>query len=514
MEENNMNKNIKINPAGLFDWCLEQAARIVAAYRVEAPEGFDVFNQAYGQTDVMHDPKWLMANMAGRGAHDPVRLQMEAQLQRLQYEQSSALQAGQFSAAHAQQLAEFQQRLRESHDTSEANRESRELYRRGLEDTRAERNAIAQEARDTARAASLQQAMYDEHLSKEERASAKQEWLKTLKLPVAPNAGGVQKGAYGPGGPPATPAGAPGGPQYPAVGQPGGPAPSTAGARGYTAAFTNQAGGAPLPYASPQDLSPGPGASPDRAERAFALQQAVNRGEATTGTEELRPLIPPNSITGPAQYDPNLGANVAPNVLGQTVIVGAGDPSVNALGMPVRDYAKTYGSREPGQPGVVGMNLPGGGYFRGSLPKTYNEIPGNRPSFTGRQEAASNIPPQERDFAGKSYTPPTAAFTTTGGSATQPAAQPAPLPGPINEPSKIQIGLAGQKPVDLATISYTGGMSNQAQSAAAELAHPSLSPYGPGSNQAQDAAAQALMQKQVASKQPLLIPPPKKPNQS
>ncbi len=43
-------------------------------------------NDAYGQTDVMHDPNWLIANMRGRGPHDPVRAQMEAQLAQLQHQ--------------------------------------------------------------------------------------------------------------------------------------------------------------------------------------------------------------------------------------------------------------------------------------------------------------------------------------------------------------------------------------------------------------------------------------------
>jgi hypothetical protein len=234
----------------------------------------------------------------------------------------------------------------------------------------------------------------------------------------------------------------------------------------------------------------------------------VASGEAVTG-ERPASLITPNSLTGPATYDPNLGANVAPNVLGQNITVGAGDPSVNALGMPVKSYAQLYGAREPGQPGVVGMNLPGGGYFKGSLPKTYSELPATRPSFAGRAEAARNVTPTEAGaYSGApAFIPPTTAFTT-GGSAAQPEAQPTnlPPPGPINQPAKIQIGMAGQTPVDLATVAYTGGISNTAQDIAARAANPVTTPYGPGSNQALDAAAQAAL----AKLPPPIVPPPKK----
>lgn len=509
---------------------MRQAQKIVAAYRAEAPEGFDVVCQAYGQTDVMHDRRYLLANMANRGPHDPIRLNMEAALRSLNEEEATAEKSRQFGIQQAGLEESRQQRA----EAGKQSRESLDLYRQGLTESRQERMGIAQEAQNARMAAGLQMAMSDPNLSKEERAAAKTRYLAMLNVQVAPNAAGVQKGAYGPGGPPATPdtadprnytqypggetytgpnrrqvaasiAGAPGGPQYPAVSASGGPAPSTAGAQGYTKAFTDQVPGG-RPTVSSQDLSPGPGASPARAERAAILQGMVDRGEATTG-ERPAPLITPNSLTGPATYDPNLGANVAPNVLGQNITVGAGDPSVNALGMPVRDYAKLHGAREAGK-GEVGFNLPGGGYFKGTLPAAARDIPASRPSFTGKAETAQNVAPKEAGLypGAPSFIPPTAAFTT-GGSAAQPGAQPAnlPPPGPINEPAKIQIGLAGQKPVDIASIAYTGGMSNQAQEAAALKANPQ-GPYGPGSNQALDAAAQAAL----AKLPPPMVPPPKK----
>jgi hypothetical protein len=155
-----------MNKHNIFKWCLEQAELIVAKYRAEAPEGFEVFNQAgnvsYGGTDVMHDRKWIIANMAGRRAGDPIRLQMEAALQSLIEEERTGEQQKQFGIQQAGLEESRQNRM----ETSKANRESRELYQRGLADTRAERTSIAQEGANARRAAGLQLAMNDPNLSK------------------------------------------------------------------------------------------------------------------------------------------------------------------------------------------------------------------------------------------------------------------------------------------------------------------------------------------------------------
>ena len=95
-----------------------------------------------------------------------------------------------------------------------------------------------------------------------------------------------------------------------------------------------QVPGAGKMYVSPQDLSPGPGASPARAERAFALQQLVNSGQATTDERVVGGGGMGGGAfanAGPATYAPDLGANVVTNEAGQRMVVGAPDPSVGAL---------------------------------------------------------------------------------------------------------------------------------------------------------------------------------------
>jgi hypothetical protein len=525
-----MNKHI------IFEWCLEQAQKIVASYRAEMPEGFEVFNQVHNVTTPEQHRRTLLATM--NNPNPRVREAAQAELDAMERDTLQAERSRQFGIQQAGLEESRQQRL----ETSRANRESRELYQRGLEDTRAERTGIAQEAQNARKAAGLQLAMSDPNLSKEERAAAKAAYLNTLGVQAAPNSAGAQKGAYGPGGAPATPAvgapggppspaveainrlnaskaGQPGGPNFPAVGTPGGPPASAGGYVPPTAAFS--AGGA-KPYVSPQDLSPGPGASPAAAERAFNLRQAVASGEATTGGGEpsgIGSSVERNvqqavggEATSAATYNPNVGANIVRTESGRQIAVGAPDASVGAFGMPVADYAATHGVQRPGA-NNVGFMTPSGGYIEGTLPKVAARIPASR-TFAA---PGVNPVPQERDMGGNLFRPPTPAFTT-GGSAAQPAAQPGAVPtptappGPINAPTKIQFGMAGQPPVDVASIAFTGGTSNQAQDVAARAAAPPIT-FGPGSNQAQDAAAQALAIKQIASKQPPLVPPPKKPNQ-
>jgi hypothetical protein len=177
--------------------------------------------------------------------------------------------------------------------------------------------------------------------------------------------------------------------------------------------------------------------------------------------------------------------------------------------MPVADYAKTYGAREPGQPGVVGFNLPSGGYFKGSLPKTAAQLPENRPSFVGKTTGPGggieNVPPTEAGpYAGApAFVPPTSTFTI-GGSAAQPSAQQTNLPGPINAPPKpfdVSIGFGDQPGAKVASVGYGGGMSNEAADRAQAIA------MG-------QPLALNLRPPLVPPKPPPPPPPPKKPDQT
>lgn len=80
---------------------------------------------AYGQTDVMNDPNWIIHNMAGRGPHDPIRVQMEAALKMIEMRQAenARQQTAQEGAQTRAQIAEENNRTRQSGiDTASADR--------------------------------------------------------------------------------------------------------------------------------------------------------------------------------------------------------------------------------------------------------------------------------------------------------------------------------------------------------------------------------------------------------
>lgn len=150
-------------------------------------------NEAYGRTDVEHDPNWIMANYKGR--------KREQMLRNLQIENERAQQNREFELRQAQAaMARSQAR-----DLNDENRSSREMMHNdnmtATTSAREAQQAGLKEAHDTQRAQQLQIMAADPNLGKPAQDAAKAELIKLMGLTVAAPSSGA-KGEYGPGGAP------------------------------------------------------------------------------------------------------------------------------------------------------------------------------------------------------------------------------------------------------------------------------------------------------------------------
>jgi hypothetical protein len=414
-------------PIDLFDWCMEQATRIVAGYRAEAPVDFDPVNQAYGQTDVMHDRRYLTAMLS----HINPRLREQAKIALENMDREEA------TGEHQQALHE---QIRSREDISAANRAQRELTAsegakwremQTAEATRAHKEneaRLAQVEKDR-QAIGLQNMLQSPEVrgNKQLQAQISAKLLENYGIqtgPAAPDAttAAAQRAAGALGEKVAAPQAA--APTPLAATTPQTPAAPTG---QQTAAATAPAptGAAPVTggktYVSPQELSPPPGASPAQHERAFELQRLVQTqpDQYTTGE---RPAI---------QYNIP-GGNVPADALS--------DPSVRAAAGSTR-------TELPG--GLVQLGLPSGGTATVGAPRdesaarianaAFGVRPGElagRPEVANRLAAAGNPP-----IKGE----PSMDTTPTYGPGAEPTTPPGYVGGPAGGPPNLfASGGAGQ----------------------------------------------------------------------
>ncbi len=336
-------------------------------------------NEAYGQTDVMNDPRYLYSQT--QTGNRKQRKAAEDRLQMLQHERDRAQQESQFGASHAQTERLRQDSLDESKrhfDLAQA--QQRDLHNATEVDSQL-RAKVAQQQADTQRLNALQLQLGDPNL-KDQHPAIKQEIMRIMGIQNNTTTGGVPttgaKGEYGPGGAPVAP---------------------------------NAATAKKGEY--------GPGGAPATAASTTTYQNptTVFTGQPAPQTGGERPAIGPTGAV-------DQGGGFAPN--GYPILPNTLEPRYVPLG---------HGSLEGSTPVAGGIRTPSGGFIGTKLtPGVQNLInPG------AAAAATSNPPPNESMVAAPvegGYTLPTPAFTT-GGSATQPGAALAPESNVPSLPSQV-----------------------------------------------------------------------------